>query len=214
MAVGIAIDDGRIGSVNDIVPAGEGTSGYKVRPVTIREVLEGDDVQPLASLIEQATGHRYAEYVSRKMWRRLAAGDAWVELDKPAGVARLDCCFYARQSDWMRVAQLLLADGVYQGSRILPRGWAARMSAPTPRNPEVGFQLRLGTPRDGFYLAGEGKNRLWLVPSLNVAILRLGDEPKDWDEGRIPGLIVAGIEDRPVPAPSTETDLSKLVPHH
>ncbi len=214
MAVGAAIDDGRIASIDDVVPSHAAAPVGGAGTATIRQVLESDDVQPLAQLIEQATGRRYAAFVSRKIWRRLSAGDAWVVLDKPAGVARLDCCFFARQGDWMRIAQLLLNDGVYQGSRILPRGWAEQMAAPSRRDPAAGFQLQLGIPRDGFYLAGEGKNRLWLIPSLNVAILRLGAEPMDWDEGRIPGLIVAGIEDRPAPAQSTETDLSKLVPHH
>ena len=157
MVVGVAIDDGRIASVNEIVAAGESGSAGKPRSMTIREVLQSDDVQPLASLIEQATGHRYAEYVSRKIWRRLAAGDAWVVLDKPAGLARLNCCFFARQGDWLRIAQLLLADGVYQGSGILPRGWVGQMAAPSPRDPDARISVAARHAARWFLYRGGGQ---------------------------------------------------------
>ena len=210
-----AIDDGRIASIDDVVPADAAAPVGGAGTLTIREVLESDDVQPLAQLIEQATGRRYADFVSRKFWRRLAAGDAWVVLDKPAGVARLDCCFFARQGDWMRIAQLLLSDGVYQGSRILPRGWAEQMAAPSRRDPAAGFQLQLGIAAR-WVLHGGRAARIacgWCPRSMSPSCA-WAMSPRTGMKGRIPGLIVAGIEDRPAPAQSTETDLSKLVPHH
>ena len=172
------------------------------------------DPQWLAVIVERATGERYAKYVSRMLWKRFQGGAAWIWLDRPGGMAHAECCLIARQSDWMRVAQLLLTDGQYQGEQILPAGWAQAMLQPAPLNHEFGFQVWRGVPRDGFYLAGAGKNRLWLVPSLELAVLRLGSEPdkaSDWDETRLPNLVVSGVQDRPTPS---ATDLSKLVPNH
>lgn len=172
------------------------------------------DAQWLAVIVERATGKRYAQYVSQRLWKRFQAGDAWLWLDRPEGMAHAACCLIARQSDWIRVAQLLLTDGLYQGEQVLPPGWAQAMLEPSALNPEFGMQVWRGTPRDGYYLAAAGRNRLWLMPSLELAILRLGGEPdkaSDWDEARIPSLVIAGVQDRPAPP---ATDLSKLVPNH
>jgi CubicO group peptidase (beta-lactamase class C family) len=215
MLVGIAMDDRHITSVNE--PVGSFVESFAAgdRPsMTIRELLQQDDAQPLVTLVEALSQKRYAAFLSRELWKPIAAGDASIVLDGPHGAARANCCFFARQADWLRVAQLLIDDGDYQGARILPKGWTRQMVAASERNPAKGSQLWLGTPRDGFYLAGAGKSRLWLHPALHLAVLRMGTEPKDWDESRIPSLVIAGVIDRP-PAPAPDqTDLSKLVPNH
>ncbi len=217
MLVGVALDQRHIASADEPVSsfvdsfAGEGRGR-----TTIRELLQMDDPRSLALLVQQLSGKRYAAALSRELWRPLSAGDAWVVLDGPDGLARVDCCFFAKQGDWMRVAQLLLDDGEYQGSRILPRGWARQLMLPSARDPAEGSQLKLGIPRDGLSLEGEGRSRLWLHPGLHLAVLRLGREPaQKWDEARIPSLVVAGVIDRPAAPPSAnEVDLSRLVPHH
>jgi hypothetical protein len=61
--------------------------------------------------------------------------------------------------------------------------------------------------------------RMWLVPSLALAVLRTGEDPPPalgWDESTIPNLIIRGVRDRPIvriPAGGA-VDLSKLVPAH
>jgi hypothetical protein len=66
-----------------------------------------------------------------------------------------------------------------------------------------------------FAVQGEGGNRLWLVPSLQIAILRAapagGDA--DWDDSRIPNLIIRGARDYLPPA-QPGADVSALVPAH
>ena len=42
----------------------------------------------LVMVIEQATGRRYAEYLSEKLWRPALNGDAALWLDRPGGLAR------------------------------------------------------------------------------------------------------------------------------
>ena len=205
-------------------------------------VYQNADPQMLGVVIERATGVRYAQYLSEMLWKRLEAGDAWLWLDRPGGTAHADCCLIARQGDWMRVAEILLYDGVYQGEEVLPPGWIRQMLTPAPGNRHYGFHVWLGAPQaaerryafgrheivdrlsepyaadDLFYLDGMARNRLWLVPSLELAILRTGgepDDPADWDDSRIPNLIIRGVLDRVPPEPSTRTvDPSTFVPNH
>jgi hypothetical protein len=66
---------------------------------------------------------------------------------------------------------------------------------------------------DVFVVEGGG-NRLWLVPSLQMAILRTGGPPaSDWDDGRIPNLVIRGARDF-VPAARPGADIRQLVPNH
>jgi CubicO group peptidase (beta-lactamase class C family) len=214
LMVGVAMEDRKILTPDE--PASYYVEEWAQGPwkaITIRQMLaDPAGGQRLVTLIERAAGQRYASYVSRRLWKPLAANDAAVTLDEEGGSPRADCCFFARAADWMRVAQLLIDDGRYQGTRILPAGWAAQMLT-LAIEPDRGFQLRLGVPRDGAYLSGEGESRLWVVPRLGLAILRMGDRPKGWDERRIPQLVLSGVLDSPKPPPDA-TDISVLVPHH
>jgi CubicO group peptidase (beta-lactamase class C family) len=177
------------------------------------------DAQLLALALEHATGQRYASYLSEALWRRLGAADAWLYLDHAGGLAHADCCMLARQGDWIRVGQLLVRDGNYRGAEIIRPGWVRLMSLPARANPAYGAQLRLTAAAAGgkvkyaapdtFAVDGGGGNRLWLVPSLGIAILRTGGAAADWDEARTPNLIVQGARDF-----HPARDISSLVPGH
>jgi CubicO group peptidase (beta-lactamase class C family) len=183
------------------------------------------DAQLLALVLERASGERYAAYLSQALWRRIGAGDAWLRLDRPGGAAHADCCLLARQGDWIRIGQLLLRDGNYRGDEVIHPGWVTLMRTPSRGDPRYGAYLRLGSPaapgrepyaaRDLFAVQGEGGNRLWLVPSLQIAILRAAPVGRDadWDDSRIPNLIIRGARDYLPPA-QPGADVSALVPAH
>jgi CubicO group peptidase (beta-lactamase class C family) len=200
------------------------------------------DPQMLALIVERATGKRYTQFLSERLWKPIGAGDAWLWLDHPGGTVHAECCLIMRQGDWLRIGELLLDDGVFEGTRVLPPGWVRTMLTPAKGNPNYGFQLWLGSPYvaerpysfnrrqfanraaepyaadDVFFLDGFGKYRMWLVPSLGLAILRTGTNPRDqadWDDSRIPNLIIRGVRSEPKrPDPGAKPDLSKLVPGH
>jgi CubicO group peptidase (beta-lactamase class C family) len=185
------------------------------------------DPQLAALVIERATGMRYAQYVSQAIWRPIGAGDAWLWLDRPGGTPHADCCMLARQGDWIRVAQLLIKDGNYRGDEVIRPGWIARMLVPAKGNESFGSYIRLGKSNaagtepyaidDVFVVESSGGNRLWLVPSMQIAILRMGRLPSragDWDDVRIPNIIIRGARDYRPPQVRPGADLSKIVPGH
>ncbi len=190
-------------------------------------VEQGADAQLLALVLERVSGVRYADYLSATLWRRLGAADAWLWLDRAGGTAHADCCLFARQGDWIRIGQLLARDGTYRGVQLMRPGWVSYLRVPSRSDADYGSFLKVavrpvagGEPyatRDTFAVAGRGGNRLWIVPSMGLAILCTGaPQGRDagWDEVRIPNLIMLGARDYLPPAALPGADLSSVVPGH
>jgi CubicO group peptidase (beta-lactamase class C family) len=195
-------------------------------PGTTR-VEQAADPQLLAAVIERAARQRYAAYLSQALWRRLGAADAWAWLDRPGGTAHADCCMLARQGDWIRVGQLMVRDGNYRGAEVIRPGWVSFMRTPARSDSDYGTYLRVGSrvaggaepyaARDLFVVDGGGGNRLWLVPSLQLVVLRMGTpgaRDQSWDDTRIANLIVRGARDYLPPAARPGADVSAIVPGH
>ena len=193
----------------------------------VTRVDQPSDPQLLAPVIERATGQRYASYLSQALWRRIGAADAWLRLDRPGGNVRADCCMLAHQGDWIRIGQLLVHDGNYRGDEVLRPGWITLMRTPAQSDPRYGAYLRVRwTPvpgqealaaRDVFAVEGEGGNRLWLVPSLQIAILctgPAGGRDVAWDDSRLPNLVIRAARDALPAAAQPGADVSALVPGH
>ena len=71
--------------------------------------------------------------------------------------------------------------------------------------------------RDVFVVEGKGGNRLWLVPSLGIAILCTGPaagRDAGWSDSQIPNLIIRGARDFVPAAARPGGDVSALVPGH
>jgi len=185
------------------------------------------DPQLLALVIERVSHERYASYLSRTLWRRVGAADAWLRLDHPGGMAQADCCMLARQGDWIRIGQLLVRDGNYRGAEVIRPGWITLLRRPTRADPQYGAYLRLATgpapevepyaTDDVAVVEGAGGNRLWLLPSLQIAILCTGlPEGRDpaWVESRIPNLIMHAARDFRARGNPGGADVSAIVPGH
>ena len=56
--------------------------------------------QVLGVVLEAATGRRYADYLSEKLWKPIGASDAAVWLDREGGTARTFGYLFARTEDW------------------------------------------------------------------------------------------------------------------
>jgi len=212
---------------------GPSTSGQVVGPYLDLQVVahpgrrwldQASDPDLLAYAIQSAVSRPYAEYLSQAIWRRIGAGDASIWLENPGGEPHVDTGFFARQGDWVRVAELLLRNGNYQGDEVIVPRWVPELLQPVKGNPHYGSYLHLGThaspgmspyaSSDVFVVEGGG-NRMWLVPSLQLAILRTGSAPgADWDDGRIPNLIMRGARDFLPAAARPGADLRQLVPSH
>jgi len=217
--------------------AADGATPYDITAALLRTPLaatpgvkrldQASDPQLLALVIERATRQRYASYLSQALWRRIGAADAWLQLDHPGGTAHADCCMLAHQGDWIRIGQLLLRDGNYRGDEVMRPGWITLMRAPAQSDPRYGAYVRVAwmtgpgqealAARDVFAVEGQGGNRLWLVPSLQIAVLCTGPaagRDAAWDDARLPNLVIRAARDALPAAAQPGADVSALVPGH
>lgn len=181
----------------------------------INEKFHYANVNPqyLGWVIEQATGMRYADYLSQRLWQPLGAGEARVWLDRDGGTPRTSCCLQASARDWLRVGLLILNEGKVGNEQVVPASWIQDMLSPSSLNPNYGWLIWRGSPHnpnrkysedspfsvpavapfnadDVYYLDGSGAQRVYIVPSQNTVIVRIGQPSKTWDDSQLPNLIL------------------------
>jgi CubicO group peptidase (beta-lactamase class C family) len=179
----------------------------------------------VALVIERATGRRYAEFVGTEILARIGApgGDVWV--NRPGGLAHSGCCMMLPPEAWLRLGLLVMQDGRWQGQRLLPRGYVEQMRTGTPQNPWYGLGVYVSgqyiarrgfanpdrvtdaqkvlhsepyLARDLFLFDGNSNQVVYIVPSAELVILRVGDPPpraggNEWDNTRLPNLLLRAL---------------------
>lgn len=183
--------------------------------------FEYNSINPLVLglVIENSTGRPYAEYLSEALWKPLGAGDAWVQMDSEGGMARSYCCLDAPARGWLRLGLLHLENGIANDRRIVPEEWMDAVRTPAPTNPNYGFLTWLGNEHvqqrtynsrtstgvyhsepfaadDVTYFDGFGGQRVYIIPSADMVIVRTGAIATDWDDARLPNLLLAGLRQK------------------
>lgn len=211
------LDTGTFASVLAALTAGDAiTKAHMPMPV-----LSDFDGAALANSIGAATDQSYVNYLSTHLWRPINAAPARFVLDHAGAPVRTDCCFEARAIDWLRVAELLMNGGRFEGIQAVPETWVKQMLAPVTPGADHGFGILLGKAARGaaplesddvLFLRGAAHDRLWMVPSLRLAVLVIapGTEGSLWDETQLPNLVMSAVKDRPASGAS----LNELVPGH
>ncbi len=108
--------------------------------------------------------------------------------------------------DYARFGMLYLQDGVWEGERILPEGWVDYSSAPTAASPNgiYGAQFwRNGydsynfpdVPDDAYLANGYEGQRIMVIPSKDLVIVRLGyTAADDFDMNTLAKDVIAALE--------------------
>jgi CubicO group peptidase (beta-lactamase class C family) len=135
----------------------------------------------LAKLAVTKRGDNFLTWPQRALFDRIGIRRQVLETD-PYGNFLITGYDYGTARNWARLGLLYLQDGMWQGQRLLPEGWAAFVStaAPAWKRPEYGglFWLnRINTwnlPPDTYFAAGAGGQNTWIVPSRDLVIVRMG----------------------------------------
>ncbi len=98
---------------------------------------------------------------------------------------------YATARDWARFGQLLLQDGIWNGTRLLPEEFMAAMRTPSAHSdgrytqaqawltgPDGSRSEANGLPADVFWAQGHDGQTMAIVPSQNLVVVRLGLTPR------------------------------------
>ncbi len=162
--------------------------------------------QALGFVLEAATGKRYAEYLSEKLWKPLGAGDAALWLDREGGSARTFGYLFATVTDWAKVGLLLLHHGMWNGRQIVSREFLEELITPSPTEPFYGLGIWLERPdrvvidaegpiqADGiFYLDGHSKQRVYVARGQRLVIVRVGENARGWDDSTLVNAVLRAL---------------------
>jgi CubicO group peptidase (beta-lactamase class C family) len=148
----------------------------------------------LASIVlRRLTGMEMQQYMEEK-------------LAKPMQWGRWDYCMHRpslamdhtpgggsialRSTDALRFAHLLLHEGRWGRSQLVPAEYVRKCAKPSPYNPHYPFSLQFevnedghvaGAPRDAFWKSGAGGFSIYAVPSLDLAIYKMGGNDRAYD---------------------------------
>jgi CubicO group peptidase (beta-lactamase class C family) len=139
-----------------------------------------------------------ANWLSENLFTPLGM-DAQPEFDA-SGTFLGGSLIYASARDFARFGYLYLRDGVWNGERLLPEGWVdfARTKTSGANSNVYGAgwwitppegeepthpQSALSGPYDAFHAGGNEGQTIWVVPSKDLVIVRLGlmsNAPENW----------------------------------
>lgn len=108
--------------------------------------------------------------------------------------------------DFARLGYLLAHNGKWGDKQIVPQWWIKEATKSSQQlNPSYGYTFWVNTPgilwptapRDAFAFRGFTASRLYIVPSLDLVVARLGYAPHNWDEGNLLPAVVDAVLDAP-----------------
>lgn len=141
----------------------------------------------VSRIIRQTLGDSlYYGFPYRQLFYKLGMHSAVIEPDA-SGTFVGSSYMYATARDWARFGLLYLHDGVFNGERILPEGWVKKSTTPAMEAVRgYGFQIWLNTgsnasvrhypdaPADMFYADGFEGQQIFIIPSKDLVVVRLG----------------------------------------
>ena len=158
---------------------------------------------------------------------------AAVWLDHAGGMPRTFCCIYTTARGWLQVGRLILGNGRIGDDQIVPAAWIKAMTTSSPNNANYGYQVWLGSPpgtgrkyndktikayhsepftaTDMIDIDGFGGQRIYIVPSQQLIIIRTGRAQTKWDDAVIPNAILRGLH--PQQGPTVSSDANKGAQH-
>jgi CubicO group peptidase (beta-lactamase class C family) len=138
----------------------------------------------LVRLAVEGRGEDYLTFPQRALFDRIGVRSAVLEVDAHGNFLTQGYDLMAGR-DWARLGNLYLNNGVWNGERILPEGYAKFVSTLAPAWAADGRPIYGGLfwlngdggmpiPRDAYFMAGAGGQFTIMIPSHDLVVVRLG----------------------------------------
>ena len=195
MTTGLALDETNSGFDpssqmlylhNDM--AGFAIKAAVVAPPGTRWAYSSATTQLLARIIRDITGgpEQTLAFAWRELFNPLGMRDVTLQFDA-TGTLQGSSSMLASARDWARFGLLYLNDGIIGGRRILHEDWVDFSAAATlDTDYAAGFwtnrsehqhakgRVQMGIPRDAYFAFGDQGQRIVILPSQHMVIVRLG----------------------------------------
>ena len=138
--------------------------------------------------------HRYLRYPYDELFHRIGMYHTRMEIDH-AGDFVGSSQVYSTARDLARFGLLYLNDGIWNGERILPKGWTHFVAQSAPKRaavrgqPGYGAHFWLldqlpGIPKGTYTTSGSKGQYVTVLPERNIVVVRTGVDPegKRWDQ--------------------------------
>jgi CubicO group peptidase (beta-lactamase class C family) len=159
----------------------------EVEPGT-RWAYSSGDTMLLSGVVEQATGMPLGEFAAERIFEPIGMEQVewWQDAE---GHTLAYCCLDATSRDLARFGQLYLQDGRWAGEQVVPEEWVADSLEPAETSLADGAELygyqwwlgldEEGLPEDAFAAQGHDGQWIYVVPSLDLVVVRNGTYVKD-----------------------------------
>ena len=169
--------------------AGFAAKAAIIAPPGTRWAYSSPSTQLLARIIRDIVGgpEQTLAFAWRELFNPLGMRDVTLEFDA-TGTLQGSAYMLASARDWARFGLLYLNDGMIGGHRILPDEWVDFSAIATlGTDYGAGFwtnrsehehakgRVRSGIPRDALFALGDLGQRIVVLPSQHLVIVRLGD---------------------------------------
>jgi len=147
----------------------------------------------LAIILQRAVGISISQYLQEEFWQPMGMEeDAYWSKDRKDGMEKAYCCLNSNVRDFAKLGQLLLQNGQWNGKQLLDSAFVQKMVTPNSKAFRDGEHQRYGYSiwtdyehEPNFYgLMGHLGQRVIVVPSEDLVIVRLGHEKDERNEGR------------------------------
>jgi CubicO group peptidase (beta-lactamase class C family) len=138
----------------------------------------------LLRLAVEKRGDEYLSFPQRELFDKIGARSMVIETD-PYGNLLTQGYDFMSGRDWARLGNLYLQDGMWNGERLLPEGFVKFVSTLAPAWAADGRPIYGGffwingdhvypVPPEAYYMAGAGAQRVIIIPSHGLVVVRLG----------------------------------------
>lgn len=156
-------------------------------------------VSLLANTVERSVGMDLQEWAQRELFGPIGIPrSAWSWERDRTGHTEGWAHLHMVNAGWARLGQLLLRGGRWNGRRLISKAYVRKMLKPGKVNNAYGFlvwlnrggtytlpnvegpdtgtgQIVASGPRDMYLMAGSGEQRVFVIPSRDIVIVRLGE---------------------------------------
>ena len=175
---------------------------YQEKPGAIWKYSSGT-TNILSGIVRTLIGNdqRYHEFPYREIFNKIGISSMILETDV-AGNFVGSSYGYATARDWARFGLLYYNNGIWKNDTILPKGWGEYTRTPVvASHGSYGAQFWLNrskelpdAPDDLFFCDGHRGQRIFIIPSRNLVVVRLGFSEEGFNHNQFLKGILAAVK--------------------